>query len=162
MMKINIFDFDGTLYYNPKNDFTDRIDNQFANFHFEMENALNFLVTGRHVSQKQQIRIALGERGYAFERSMFLELDKQVYQRNDFMELYHQWKIDGIISLIVILREILRDVHLIRIYDDDMKLLKKLIFELENNEIKNISLYHVKLFRYMKSGEIVKTCIKIL
>lgn len=163
-MNFNFFDFDNTLYYNKKNDFTENINlNNFSNFTFEFDNSINFLITGRHESQKQQILHSCRLKGYVFKESYFLQFPQYIYQRNDFMDIYRDWKLDTIISLLnLFCDDLIFENCFCKIFEDDKEIVMKLITRLEQEELdqKRVLLRLVRLSK-MPNGEITKNIISV-
>ena len=145
----NIWDFDNTLYFNPQNDFTGEINlKNFCNFYIEFEDAINTLITGRHQSQRDMIINACKQRNYFFQSCSFLPFSLQVYQRNDFMDIYRQWKIDEIISHMKILSdELTLQNSYIRVFDDDLEILKRIAMRIYDEDIDTTKIFlrHVTL-----------------
>lgn len=153
MTCFNIWDFDNTLYYNPQNDFSSRINTRsFSNFHIEFDNAINSLITGRHECQKNAVLNACKKNDYEFDSCSFLPFSVEIYNRNDFMDIYRQWKGDEILSYIVMLcDELTLSRSMIRIYDDDLLVLKQIamrIYEEEGLDTSRIFIRHVQLQDY--------------
>lgn len=155
-----IYDFDGTIYYNPENNLQEE---QLKTWNIipakefnHVETHLNYLITGRMIFS-HQMKSLIEEKGYKnLQAIITCNLPKFNYPDGIFFSLYHYWKPQTIFDIITHYGGF-KEFDAIIIFDDDLMVLEKFIPLARY--FKNIQLIQVKLTEYYYEIKIIKTPI---
>lgn len=143
MIKIGIYDFDNTIYYNPENDFTSYIKPEYIVdvncFQFE---TCKYLITGRYIDTNfLENKVALKHWFFNQITTSILPIIKELSGK-DFETIYIKWKISKIIDYIIThFSYLAKNLEEIYIYDDNLDVLNAFL-DLKHL---NIHLIHVIL-----------------
>lgn len=135
-----ILDFDNTIYYNPSNDFSNKIDKDniipATEFGFIFNQYLfkYYLITGRNPNQQDYIEHCLQDKGYSFDNIITFDIDnRDKLSYNEFMFQYIEWKYREAQKLICN-----NSYKAIYIFDDNKQVLQPFTNLITSNNIKCI------------------------